>query len=134
MPVLSFMVLTMIGATLGGGALLGIAEAIAQSDISLLVEVPAMVLFGGLFLIPVWALLWAIPSLLVFRCTRAATASSFSPGTSIRLAGAVTATVAALVFIAANFGARDTHAASLVIGLVAVAIAPAIAARTHRAG
>lgn len=132
MPVLSFIALTMIGSALIGGVILGIVSAIARADISLFVVVPIWILFGSLFMIPFWFVVWALPSAVIFHCVKAITVFGMTPDTRVRLAGRATATVAALIFVSVNFSDRDIGWASLVIGLAAIVIAPSVASRTHR--
>ena len=132
MPVLSFIALTMIGSALIGGIFLGIVSAIAQVDISLIVTVPSWILFGSLFMIPFWFVVWALPSAVIFHSVKAINVFGMPPDTRVRLAGLATATVAALIFVSVNFSDRDIGWASLVIGLAAIVIATSVASRTHR--
>ena len=133
MPVTSFIILTMIGSALIGGLGLGIVGAIARADMSLIIEVPSEVIFGSLFMIPFWFAIWGLPSALIFRCVKERSLCRLKPEASVRLAGFVTATVAAVIFTAVNVADRDIGWASLAVGLAAIVIAPSVASRTHRA-
>ncbi|KAA0912151.1 hypothetical protein FLO80_17255 [Aquicoccus porphyridii] len=132
MRFVGFVLITMLGSVFFGGVSAGAVVAIAEGDFRAIVIVPANFLFGSIFLIPFYFLVWFIPSAFAFYGVSRLLRNSYPPAVRVRLAGFATAVLAALFFVEVTNGQQGIAEAARFVAVAAVAIAPFTAWRAYR--
>ena len=131
----AFVLITMIGSLLAGGAVAGLAASVMAGDPALMLFIPVATVIGGGLAIPVAILLWYVPSALIFSGSMALLEKHVGPCKAAQWSGFLTALAAAIMttYVATDFGQDADGVGRLlfVIGLVAIVIAPWAARKAY---
>lgn len=129
---LSFVILTMIGSAFFGGIAAGLVVAGISGDLYAAMLTPIWTLFGSFFLIPIYFVLFILPSALVFATVLWIVGRKLDNSFRVRIAGTLTALTAATAFVGITHTMREIAELAKFVAVAAILIAPFTSWRAFR--
>ncbi|MEP0963621.1 MAG: hypothetical protein ABJG75_17645 [Roseobacter sp.] len=129
---LSFVIRTMIGSTFIGGIAAGLVVGGISGDLRAAMFTPIATLFGSFFLIPIYFVLFILPSALVFATALWVVGRKLNYSLRIRIAGTLTALTAATAFVGITHTMREIAELAKFVAVAAIMIAPFTSWRAFR--
>ncbi|MEM5521664.1 hypothetical protein WNY39_13630 [Sulfitobacter sp. AS59] len=129
---LSFVILTMIGSALFGGIAASLAVAGTSGDLYAAMFTPILTLFGSFFLMPIYFVLFILPSALVFATVLWLVGEKHEYSLRIRIAGTLMALTAATALVGVTHTMRDIAELAKFVAVAAIVIAPFTSWRAFR--